>query len=130
MNDDQLEELFRHLPRDITPPRDPWPAVARRIRQPRRPWAAPLRIAAVLAIFLAGMVAGRLLSSRPDTERAADSPFLAAVEVQQAGTAYVQALRRLDAADDHDDPAIAQGRESARATLAAAEQLVPTTGRE
>jgi len=82
-----------------------------------------MRIAAALAIFGAGLAAGRLLPDHRAETPAASSPFLAAVEVQHTGSAYVQALARLDATPAT-DPAIRQGREAARATLAAAEQLV------
>ncbi len=125
MNDDRLNELFRHLPREIAPPHDPWPAVARRIRQPRHRWVAPVRIAAAVALFAAGMIAGRLLPAVSGEAVDGSSPFLAAVEVQHAGTAYVQALARLSASN-RSDPAIVQGREAARATFAAIERMVPS----
>lgn len=127
MNDDQLDQLLRRLPRSITPPNPPWPGVARRLEGRNATRTTLVRIAAAVVIFTAGAIAGRLIPLGGSAEVAERSAFLAAVDVQGAGTAYVEAVAGLTAIPV-DDPARAQATEAARVALAAADRAVRLIG--
>lgn len=134
MNDRKLDELFRAAPREIDPPHDLWPAIARRIFDAGRPpWLTPAVLAAAgLLTFLAGFGAGTSWPRAGETHPSdrGDSPFLAAVRVQETGTAYVGAIMRLrhhPSAGASDSAAVTQGREVALTTLGAARRAVEGT---
>jgi hypothetical protein len=90
-----------------------------------RAWL-PLAAAAALALFAAGFAVGQFTGARSTAgaliaAREADAAATAAL-VQQAGTAYVQALAQLaDRTEREDgDPALHQGEEAAAAAFTAA----------
>ena len=82
-------------------------------------------LAASIALFASGVVAGQWLGSRTVAESMAEAnhqtAMQAAAAVQRAGSAYVLALAALtQMADTTDNPAVAQGREAALTSLYAA----------
>ncbi|MDQ3169057.1 MAG: hypothetical protein M3Q55_02825 [Acidobacteriota bacterium] len=120
-DDRQLDEGITGLAREAQPGRDLWPALRGslppRQRAPRgRHW---LQIAAAIALFGAGLLAGRNLEGRPaQVERSAIGDLAAAVEVQRAGAAYVRALADLRTGKDALPAAVVmQGRGAAIATM-------------
>lgn len=123
MNDDQLDQLLGRLPRSITPPNPAWSGVARRLERRHATRTALARIVAAVVIFAAGALAGRTIPLGGSPDAAGRSAFLAAVEVQGAGTAYVQAVAALTTIPV-DEPARAQATEAARVALAAADRAV------
>jgi hypothetical protein len=95
-NDRDLSDLIARLGAlrddEVLPPRDLWPAIDRRTR--RRPWLRTLaQIAAAIAIFAAGMLAGRHPWSTPRQTERAD------IEIQHKGSQFVEAVAHLNNAD-------------------------------
>ena len=95
----------------------PWPA--------RRAWL-PLAAAAALALFAAGFAVGQFTGARSTAgamiaAREADAAATAAL-VQQAGTAYVQALAQLADRTEREEggPELHQGEAAAAAAFTAA----------
>jgi hypothetical protein len=122
MNDQELDERLRRLPKEVGPLLDYWPAIRRQIRH-RRSHVA-LRAATVAAIFLAGLALGRVTlpgrhAPMPDTDAGKLAPFFVATEVQRSGTAYLSALAQLRAlaTSTHDTLAVRQGYEAAVAVM-------------
>lgn len=126
MNDEELDRRFRALPREIAPPVGLWSAVATRLgeqeatRSESRWRAVAIRVAAGLVIFLSGATAGAWMSA-PSTEPLhGDPPFLAAIRVQQAGSALVRATMELEATaalTPGSAATVAQGREVVHSTI-------------
>lgn len=120
-DDRQLDEGIAGLAREARPGRDLWPAL--RGSLPPREGAARgrqwLQIAAAIALFSAGLLAGRYLEGRPvQIERSASGGLAAAAEVQRTGAAYVRALADLRASKSELSTAVmTQGRDAAVATL-------------
>jgi hypothetical protein len=104
------------------------PHGARRTVLPSNWWITG--IAAALALFASGVVAGQWLGTRGAADAFAqirrDDTMAPAASVQRTGTAYVAALASLiDAADSADAGSVAQAREVALAALwAAASEVV------
>jgi hypothetical protein len=125
MNDNQLDQQFRNLQREATPPYDLWPGIARRMNRGGTRWQllSPRGLAAAAALFVTGVLVGRNWPEDRPGPAAGDTAFLAAVRVQETGTAYVGALAALDRVDRAGDGRavmVAQGREAAQATISAA----------
>ena len=131
MNDDELDELFHSLPREISPPGTTWPSVEGRIKTRHSPWSSRLAvgIAAAMLFFVAGVGVGRATggggtNAAPDRaaprETRTNDAFVAAIRVQETATAYLGALAALPGFEaDSSQPggAFEQGREVARGTL-------------
>lgn len=120
-DDRKLDEGILGLARKAQPGRDLWPALRGslppRESAPRgRQW---LRVAAAIALFGAGLVAGRYVEKQPSpVERPSIEGLAAAAEVQRTGAAYVKALADLRASKSQLSTAVrAQGRDAAVATL-------------
>jgi predicted anti-sigma-YlaC factor YlaD len=94
------------------------------------PWRnlSPLMAAAVAAvIFGAGVAAGTVIRRPSGAAEPPPTELRPALDVQQAGTSYIAALVRLNAAARGNDAGALYGREVALATLygAAAEAVAP-----
>jgi hypothetical protein len=135
-NDDELtpEEraAFAALPREQMPSRLLAERTVRALRErgllleSRRPWLpASWRVAAAaaaLALFAGGTAFGQWLSARQTASTVAslrtDDPLAAALRVQRAGSAYLDALSALvDASDGADARTATQAREVALAVF-------------
>lgn len=133
-DDQELDNRIAALSREAQPEGDLWPSLraalpARKTTAHMRGW---LQIAAGVALFAAGLLAGRSLDAPPSA--AAGDPIgglAAAAEVQRAGAAYVKALADLRVVKQDLPPAVvAQGRGAAIATLAGAAWELKQLGSE
>lgn len=136
IDDDELDARLAQAPTSASPPRDPWPEVARRTVDARplggRPQRTVVVAAAAAAIFALGVAAGFMADRRPQgaegaahTGGAGVSPqLMAAARVQATGSAYVAAVGALErvsasVAAGPDDVAVSQGYEAALAAIEA-----------
>lgn len=90
--------------------------------------ASPLMAAAAAAvIFGAGVAVGSATRGAPEATSPPPTDLRPALDVQQAGTSFIAALVRLNAAEGGNDAPAVWGREVALATLygAAAEAVAP-----
>ena len=130
----ELAAMLARLPREVAPGPDEEEHTVRALRrrgllpQPRwRRYVLPLtQLAAALALFAAGTLYGRYQATNRQLETLLtqhdQDVRTAALLVQRAGTAYVDALVRLAAlqARAPADSTLGGGREAAAATLRAA----------
>jgi hypothetical protein len=129
MNDRELDERLRRLPRETEPPVDYWPAIQRHTAYRRSHLA--LRAAAAAVIFLAGLAVGR--ATLPDRDATSSpTPFFVSTEIQRSGTAYLSALAQLRtiAPTTHDSLAVRQGYEAAVAVMEDASKQIAASMRE
>jgi predicted anti-sigma-YlaC factor YlaD len=132
----RLRQLLAHataLPRSVSPPRDLWPGIARRLERERRPWLGAgawspwaLAAAATVAVGLAAvlwtgpgpsrvrtveMPAASPQALRPAGTAAVADPVLAAAErdFEAAAAVLLEALRRRSADLEPDTLAAVEG---------------------
>lgn len=92
---ESLDEQLAKLSRDVVPPRNLWPGIAREIKQPPRaaPWVA-FAAAATVICFASGL-AWMVLRGRP-VSIAAPPPDYAAVFAEPKDSGYVSARSELE----------------------------------
>jgi predicted anti-sigma-YlaC factor YlaD len=88
----RLRQLLAHataLPRSVSPPRDLWPGIARRLERERRPWlgsVSPWALAAAATVVV-GVAAALWTGGEPSRVRTVAMPPAGAEAVRVAGTA-------------------------------------------
>ncbi|MCU0620537.1 MAG: hypothetical protein MUC69_03420 [Gemmatimonadales bacterium] len=80
---DDLEALVRELPREVTPPRDLWPPIERRLAPRRRRLPAWLPLAAAIALVVLGSTLARLRPRAPTPPPVAAAPATAVPPADQ-----------------------------------------------
>ena len=126
-DEERLVTRLAELPEEIAPERDLWPGIASRLERPRPLRRVLLQVAAAIAIFIGGLVAGS--QSRPASVTAAAPQPRAevAADIQRKGTDYVAAISAL--ARESDELRRTEGREVALATIyGALAELQRSTG--
>lgn len=101
-----------------------------RTGRPFPPWSIAVAGAASLVLFLGGLLLGQWMGSRATADallavREQDAALFTAVRIQEAGTAYVQALATLaELRESGRGPQVEQGTEAAVSALLAAAELL------